>query len=267
MNRIVQKVKIFANNDIKSNNIKKEVINILEANKYKVVDRDFDLGIAIGGDGAFLRMVRDTNFNSDVYFIGINTGTLGFAQEIRFDELENFVNALNLNLFKVEYVSALSVSIKYQKNEESFYALNDITVRDGELNTSKLCVMIDDHKLEDFVGDGLLISSSFGSTAYNLSFGGCVVCNELHTTQITPIAPLNSKAYRSLCNSIVIPQKKLISIVPHNSKDNLIVTVDGENRFYENVLSITISVKDKRIKCFRKEDYNFVDKVNEKFLT
>ena len=131
---------------------------------------------------------------------------------------------------------------------------------------TKLNIEIDDHKLEKFVGDGILISTSFGSTAYNLSFGGAVICNSLHTTQITPIAPLNSKSYRNLLNSIVIPQDSIICVNPEENKDNLIITVDGENKFYDNVKSITMYVKDKRIKMLRGQEYNFIDKVNEKFL-
>ena len=58
----------------------------------------------------------------------------------------------------------------------------------------------------------------------------------------------------------------MIKIVPNKEKDSLIVTVDGENNFYDNVSLIETSVEDKRIKCLRKKDYDFFEKVNEKFL-
>lgn len=263
---MIKNIKIYCNNDIKSNNTKKELIKKLEENKYKIVTENEDLGVAIGGDGSFLRMIKSTNFNDETYYIGINTGTLGFAQEVRDDEIDDFIKKLKNDQYKTEKISVLELEVETNGKTEKMYALNDVTIRDSELNTTKLNIEIDEHKLEKFVGDGILVSTSFGSTAYNLSFGGAVICNDLHTTQITPIAPLNSKAYRNLLNSIVIPQDSIITVEPEENKDNLIITVDGENKFYDNIKKITMYVKDKRIKMLRKQEYNFIDKVNEKFL-
>ena len=211
-------------------------------------------------------MLKKTNFNSEIYYIGINTGTLGFAQEVRAESIDDFIEKLNKNAYKTENVSVLEIEIETDSKKESIFALNDVTIRDSELNTTKLLIEVDKHKLEKFVGDGILVSTSFGSTAYNLSFGGSVICNSLHTTQITPIAPLNSKVYRNLLNSIVIPQDSIIEVMPEENKDNLIVTIDGENKFYDSVKKVTMFVKNKRIKMLREQDYNFIDKVNEKFL-
>ena len=266
MKRIVNKVKIFCNNNVKSNRVKKELINKLKTHNFEIVSVGYDLGIAIGGDGAFLRMVKETNFNSDVYYIGVDTGTLGFAQEVNAEYLDDFIIKLNENTYKVEKIGIEEVTVEYEKKQEKLYALNEITIRDMELNTCKLDIFIEDHLLEHFVGDGILVSTSFGSTAYNLSFGGAIIYNSLHALQISSIAPLNSKAYRSLSNSVVIPQDKEIKIKPNASKSSLIITVDGENIFYDNVKSIKTVVKNKCIKCFREKNYNFINKVNEKFL-
>lgn len=266
MDRIVNKVKIFCNNNVKSNDVKRKLIAKLIENDFEIVDDDYDLAIAIGGDGSFLRMVKSTNFNSDTYYIGIDTGTLGFAQEVNADDLDEFIDKLNNNSYKVEEIGIEEIIVEYEDGNAKFYALNDITIRDAELNTCKLDIFVEDRMLENFVGDGILISTSFGSTAYNLSFGGAIVYNSLHTLQITSIAPLNSKAYRSLINSVVIPQDKEILIKPKGEKTSLIVTVDGENIFYEGVKTIRTFVKNKYIKCFREQDYNFISKVNDKFL-
>lgn len=111
-----------------------------------------------------------------------------------------------------------------------------------------------------------MVSTSFGSTAYNLSFNGSIVHHSLHTLQITSIAPLNSKVYSSLRNSIVIPQEKQIIIKPSNMKKSFIITIDGENKLYNDITSIKIVVRKKRIQCFRNADYHFINKVHEKFL-
>ena len=98
-----------------------------------------------------------------------------------------------------------------------------------------------------------------------MSFGGSIVYNTFHTLQITPIAPLNNKSYRNLLNSVVLPENKIVTIIPDRSKD-ILVTVDGENNFYSDAEKIETYVDKKRIKCIRRRDYNFAKKINEKFL-
>lgn len=266
MKRLVNKVGIFCNNDNRSNEVKTLLIEKLIAGGFEVVDEDYELCIAIGGDGAFLRMVKKTNFKDNVYYIGINTGTLGFSQEVNVNDLDSFIDKLNHNSYKVEEIGVEEVTIVHDKGSSKFYALNEITVRDINLNTCKLDVYVEDRLLENFVGDGLLISTSFGSTAYNLSFGGAIVYNTLHALQITPIAPLNSKVYRNLMNSIIIPQDKEIVLKSYSGKANFIITVDGENACYDGVESVKLFVRNHYISCLREQSYNFISKVNEKFL-
>lgn len=260
------KVKIFYNNNDKSINTFNEVKDKLIKNGFNIVENDYNIAIAIGGDGSFLRMVKETNFKSDVLYLGINTGTLGFAQEIHVNELDELIENLKTGNYKVNEFGVQETNL-YSNNENSkFYSLNDIVIRDMDLNTLKLDIFIDDALLEHFAGDGILVSTSFGSTAYNLSFGGSIIYNIFHALELTPVAPLNNKTYRTLTNSLVLPQNKNIEIVPVSNK-NLIVTVDGENKYYQNVDKIDTILSDKTIMCCQNIDYNFVKKINDKFLS
>ncbi len=261
----IKKVKLFSNNSEKAQKIKELLINKLKANNINIVDNDHDLGIAIGGDGSFLRMIKENNFNSNIYYIGINAGTLGFAQEISIENIDDFINDLNNNNFIVEELGVQENDIYTNESNSKFYSLNEIVIREKDLNTVKLSIYIDGFLFENFVGDGILVSTSFGSTAYNLSFGGSIVYNTFHSIQLTPIAPLNNRSYRNLINSVVLPQNKKITIIPDNTR-NVIITIDGENNVYTNVSRIETVVKQKTIKCLRNKDYNFVKKINEKFL-
>ena len=259
-------VKIFYNNNDKSINTFNEVKDKLIKNGFNIVENDYNIAIAIGGDGSFLRMVKETNFKSDVLYLGINTGTLGFAQEIHVNELDELIENLKTGNYKVNEFGVQETNL-YSNNENSkFYSLNDIVIRDMDLNTLKLDIFIDDALLEHFAGDGILVSTSFGSTAYNLSFGGSIIYNTFHALELTPVAPLNNKTYRTLTNSLVLPQNKNIEIVPVSNK-NLIVTVDGEYKYYENFYKIDTILSDKTIMCYQNIDYNFVKKVNDKFLS
>ena len=261
----IKRIKIFANNNEKSLKLKKEVEEKLKGNGFIIDNNKFDLGIAIGGDGSFLRMIKDNNFDSDTYYIGINAGTLGFAQEVEISDIEQFMIDLKSDKFLIEEIGIQETNI-YSKNlVDKFYSLNEIVVRENGLNTLKLDVYIDNYLLEKFAGDGILVATSFGTTAYNLSFGGSIVYNTFHSLELTTIAPLNNKTYQSIANSIVLPQHKNITLVP-NKTNNLIVTVDGINNVYDEVDKIETVIKDKTIKCLRNKDYNFIKKVNEKFI-
>ena len=83
----IKKVKLFINDNLRSNKVAREVKEKLEKNKFAIVEEGYDLAIAIGGDGSFLRMVKNANFNSKCCYVGINAGTLGFAQEVNVNEI------------------------------------------------------------------------------------------------------------------------------------------------------------------------------------
>ncbi|HIT43231.1 TPA: NAD(+)/NADH kinase [Candidatus Avacholeplasma faecigallinarum] len=264
---MIKNIKIFVNNNSKSNEIFNELKEKLILAGFTISEDAFDLGIAIGGDGAFLRMIKSSNFDGNCLYVGINTGTLGFAQEISADSIDEFICKLKKQEYKLESIGVQENKVVTRDNNlECFYSLNEIVIREKDLNTVVLNTYVDNVHLEEFVGDGLLIATSFGSTAYNLSFGGSIVFNDFHTLQITPIAPLNNKAYKSLLNSIIIPTKKRLKFVPREDKSNLLITVDGVNKVFDNVVCVETYVDDKRIRCLRSADYDFVKKVNDKFL-
>ena len=259
----IKSFKIYSNNNDKALN----ATNIIKEKLIKnglVESDEYDLAIAVGGDGSFLRMVKYTNFNSDCLYVGINAGTLGFAQEVSLNNIDEFIRDIKNGNYKVDTIGVQKTKVVTKEGDSNFFSLNEIVIRDKELNTAVLDVLVDDVYLEEYHGDGLLIATSFGSTAYNLSFGGSIIYNTFHTLQITPIAPLNNKSYRSLLNSVVLPEDKLVKIIPKNK--NILVTIDGENKIYDNVLYIETTIKEKRIKCLRSKDYDFSLKINEKFL-
>ena len=261
--RNINKVKLFSNHTSNSKSIEEELKMILKKYNFEISE-DFDLGIAIGGDGSFLQMVKQTNFNSKPFYIGVNTGTLGFLQEIKPDKLEEFVKSLNENNYKYDEIGILETSITQNNQNKKFYSLNELVIRDLNLNVFKSEIFIDKVKLENFAGDGLLIATSVGSSAYNISLNGALVYNTLHTIQINPISPLNTSAYRNLLNPVILPEKSLVEILPQ--KERVTIMCDGEVEKIENVSKIECSVKDKKLKFLRMKEYEFINIVNEKFL-
>ncbi len=261
---MIKKVKLFVNDNETSMVIAGILKNKLIENKFVLTDDDFDLGISVGGDGSFLRMIKSSNFNSDPLYVGINSGTLGFLQEVKVEKLDEFIEELKSNKYLVEDIGIQETRVNMIDNTSIYYSLNDIVVRDKYLKTFKCNIKIDNNEIEDFVGDGVLVSTSTGSTAHNLSYGGSIVYNTFTSLQITPIAPINSSAFRTIPNSIIIPDKKVITIIPKN--EEIILTVDGENNFYKNIDSIETIIDNKKIKFLRFSYYNFPQKINEKLI-
>ena len=196
MGRRINKVKLFVNDNEKSNIVARDLE--LELNKYgfKIVTKgSYDLAISIGGDGSFLRMVKETKFNESVYYIGVNSGTLGFLQEIDIKDTVDFVKRLNSDEYKIEEISVQETKVITEDKIYHYDSLNEIVIRNSNLKKINLDIKIDNDLLEQFIGDGILIATSIGSTAYNLSLGGSIVYNTFSSLQITPIAPINSKVY------------------------------------------------------------------------
>ena len=264
---MIKNIKLFVNNNEESILTARLIKDKLLGNNFAVVDENYDLGIAVGGDGSFLRMVKQNNFNSDIYYIGINSGTLGFMQEVKIDEIDKFIFELKNEIYKVDEVCIQETIVNCDNNSSRFYSLNEIVIRDKNLKVVKLDINIDNDLLESFMGDGILVATSSGSTAHNLSYGGSIVYPTFTSLQITPMGPINSKSYKSLINSVIIPDKKEIVLIPKIGYRNLIVTVDGENNVYNNVDSISTKIDDKKIKCLRLSHYNFPEKINEKLLS
>ena len=266
MKKGIKKVKFFPNNNEKSNVLSNLLKEKMLKCGFEIVEEEYELAIAVGGDGAFLRMVKANNFDSEIYYIGINAGTLGFLQEVKDNETDLFIEELKRGDYKIESYGIQETEVIHDKNDKSlFYSLNEIVVREKHLKTLKLEVRVDNDLLENFVGDGILIATSVGSTAQNFSLGGSIIDNSFSTLQITPIAPINTSSYRSLVSSVILPSYREIKLTPEENND-LIVTVDGENNFYNNVSMIKTKIRDKEIKFLRLSRYNFPEKINEKLL-
>ena len=268
MGRKINKIKLFVNDNEQSNIVAKDLELELIKYGFKIVTKGpFDLAISIGGDGSFLRMVKETKFNQNIYYIGVNSGTLGFLQEIDIKDTSDFVKRLNCGEYKVEEIGIQETKIITEDKIYYYDSLNEIVVRNKEFNALKVPVYVDDELLEDFSGDGLLISTSTGSTAYNMSFGGSIIYNTLSILTITPIAPLNNKVYKTLVNSVIVPGNRVITLVPKDEYKDMFIQIDGVNKLVNNVIKIETKIDGKSIKCLRMNDFHFIKVINNKILS
>ena len=252
------------NNNEHSEEIAGKLTQPLLAKGFKHDQEDPDLWIAIGGDGSFLRMVREANFSEKTHYVGVHTGTLGFLQEVSPDNLEEFVDKLVNKKYRIVTKDLACSVIEKDDEKIQLNSFNEIVLHNRSLKALGITVYVDNELLETFAGDGLLVATSVGSSAYNMSFQGALVDQQLATMQLTPIAPLTNKHYHNLSSSLILPDTATITLIP--SFPELIITTDGENHEYSDVRKITITMKKEALSILTFDQQSFISKIREKLL-
>ena len=247
---------------------KKELEKILEDNGFNILPEfsdATDLVITIGGDGTFLRTFKAINFAS-VPVLGINTGHLGFYTEFIPSELNKVVDACKSESFTIQTHKTIQTIVETNKDELTLDpALNDALIKNSSSSLLHLDLYIGDSFIESFSGDGLLVSTPSGSTAYNYALGGSIIDPRLNLLQITPMAPINNSVYRNFTSSLLAPTSEKIVIIPKDTNE-AIISIDGRNNNIEGIKKITISISEKEVKIVRLSGFDFWNKVNSKFL-
>lgn len=265
----MKKIFIYANDTEMSKTIERELRMKLFKSGLLVYDEfsdETELIVCIGGDGTMLSLMQDLDFPSTPV-VGINTGHLGFFQEVRPDKIDDFIFSYTTNDYYLQPFSAVKSVVVTSEGEFSHTALNDIAVKGAPTCPVHLNLSINDSFIERFSGDGLCIATTAGSTAYNYSLGGSLVDPRLNILQIAPIAPINSTAYRSFTSSILLPADDSLTIMPCTPRDNtLSIIYDGRMQVYENVQKINLELSEKVVNMVRFNDIHFWDKAKSKFL-
>lgn len=229
--------------------------------------KDPDIVISIGGDGMLLSAFHMYEKQLDkVRFVGVHTGHLGFYTDYRDFEVDTLIN--NLKNDKGEQISypILKVTITLEDGRIiRARALNESTIKRIE-KTMVADVVINQVVFERFRGDGILVSTPTGSTAYNKSLGGAVLHPTIEALQLTEISSLNNRVYRTLGSSVIIPKKDAIEIVPKRV-GVYTISIDNKTVHYKNVTKIEYSIDEKSINFVSTPSHtSFWERVNDAFI-
>ncbi|HHL0475408.1 TPA: NAD kinase [Streptococcus agalactiae] len=229
--------------------------------------KDPDIVISIGGDGMLLSAFHMYEKQLDkVRFVGVHTGHLGFYTDYRDFEVDTLIN--NLKNYKGEQISypILKVTITLEDGRViRARALNESTIKRIE-KTMVADVVINQVVFERFRGDGILVSTPTGSTAYNKSLGGAVLHPTIEALQLTEISSLNNRVYRTLGSSVIIPKKDAIEIVPKRV-GVYTISIDNKTVHYKNVTKIEYSIDEKSINFVSTPSHtSFWERVNDAFI-
>ena len=184
-----------------------------------------DIIIVLGGDGTLLNVARQASCNG-VPLFGINLGHLGFLTETEVEDMYTSLEELIRGEYTIEKRMMLEAYIRNNNiKTKDFIALNDIVVAKG--NFSRLLtysIFINDNFVDEYSGDGIIVCSPTGSTAYSLSAGGPIVAQDVEVLLITPVC-----SHTLHSRSILVSNKDLVKIVMDEScKTDVILTVDGQ---------------------------------------
>ena len=262
MDRIINKVKLYVKDNNKAHDVEKNIKNALSKHNFEL-NENADIVISIGGDGTFIKMVHHSNFNNKFY-ASINAGSLGFLSSIDSDKIDSFVNDLNNNNFKIKEINLLKIKIYSNGVVKELKCLNELTVRNSDFSTFKADVLVNNKLLESYNGDGLVINTPAGSTAYSLALNGAVLDNDIKAFALTPIVPINNKVYKSLINSIILSENKEVTIIPSNNK-NFCYVCDGKMEKLDKCDKISCKLEGS-IKCIVLNDYDYFNTISSKII-
>lgn len=227
---------------------------------------DAELIISIGGDGCFLQTIRDYNLPS-IPLVGINTGHLGFFPDISPKDIDNFIQSYLEGDYITQEIPLLQVKVTTNDGCCNIFGINEAVVKGDRSRTIHLKLDINRKRVQNFSGDGLIISTSAGSTAYNYAIGGSIVDTSLNVIQVAPISPINTNAYRCFTSSIICSHDSIVNVSPECEFENsTLVVVDGLEYNFKEINNISLSISDRNIKLLRTSNYEFWSRVCEKFL-
>lgn len=214
-----------------------------------------DFLVTLGGDGTLISVAR-RGFKHKKAVIGINLGTLGFLTDIMPEEIENFLE----NFLNGDYRIDQRMMIKATIKDKEVVAFNDVVIsREAVSGMVKLDAKIDTKLFNKYNGDGLIVSTPTGSTAYNLSCNGPVVFPLTEAFIVTPIS-----AHSLTQRPLVLPVDFKITL---ENKDRVRakVVIDGHDVYdLEPKETITIEIASSKAQLIHRCERNYFDVLNKK---
>lgn len=233
--------------------------------RFHKLDRELqnaELVICFGGDGTILHMAKAAT-RKNVPILGVNIGTMGFMAELESTELDQLAR-----LASDDYTldKRMMLDVVVQRDRDIIFhdiGLNDVVITKGAIaRIAHLAVKCDGVEAMECGGDGIIVATPTGSTAYSLSAGGPIVEPEASNILITPIC-----AHDVMSRCIVASDKRVITVeLVQNARRNAYLSVDGGKALRLNMGDVaTIRRSNLETKLVRLKDRSFYDVVNMKF--
>ena len=242
------------------------IVSTLESFGAEVVSsdsEDYDIAIAVGGDGTTLSVAKNASFKNKPT-LGINAGRLGFTSGLEKNELSLMKNVVKGDYITEERMMIKATVVRNGKVVDEFHCLNDAVISRGDIaRLIDIHLFCDGRAVTDMRADGIILSTPTGSTAYSMAAGGPVVSPDNSCFIVTPICP------HSLMNRSIIfsSDKELMLTVGNDKNGNSYLSVDGEKSIpIDSDTQIYISKSDYSAKLIKLKPENFYEILNNKII-
>lgn len=233
--------------------------------RFSRLDRELptaDAVVCFGGDGTILHMAKAAT-RQNVPILGVNIGTMGFMAELESSELSELAR-LATDDYKIDKRMMLDVTV-HRDRDIIFHdlCLNDAAITKGAIaRIVHLDVKCDGSQCMELGGDGVIVATPTGSTAYSLSAGGPIVEPDANSILVTPIC-----AHDVAARSLVVSEKRVITVeMSPNARRNAFLSVDGGKALRMNIGDIATIRKSPLVtKLIRLKNRSFYDVINVKF--
>ncbi|MCO4846153.1 MAG: NAD(+)/NADH kinase [Sulfurovum sp.] len=230
-----------------------------EGVKFEAMCEKSDFLVSLGGDGTLLSLVRRSHgYNKPV--LGINAGNLGFLADVTIDEVELFLDQLIRNEYRIDERMMIEGYIKRKNGKkEPFFAFNDVVItRPVVSKMATIYASIDGERFNTYKGDGLIIATPTGSTAYNLASGGPVMYPLTQALIMTPIM-----AHSLTQRPLVVPADFTIEL--SSPEERIIAVIDGQDDYEMVPEDVLVIMGAKRgAKLLHRKERNYFSVLREK---
>lgn len=219
-----------------------------------------DFLVSLGGDGTLLSLVR-RSYGYHKPVVGINAGNLGFLADITIEDVDNFLGQLFAGEYRIDTRMMIEGCIKTKEGKvQTFFAFNDVVItRPVVSKMAKINASIDGEWFNTYKGDGLIISTPTGSTAYSLSAGGPMMYPLTQAFILTPVLAHSLSNQRPL----VVPADFTIEL--SSPEEKVIAVIDGQDNYemHEGDM-LTIRGAAEGAKLLHRKERNYFSVLREK---
>ena len=236
-------------------------IDVKAAGVFEYYNFDVDYVISMGGDGTFLKAASRVGAKGTP-IIGVNMGRLGFLADVLPGEVEAALDSLYAGECQIEEHVVIQVEAEGGVLAGNPFALNDIAVlKRDDASMISIRTQVDGEFLVNYQADGLIVTTSTGSTAYNLSNGGPIIIPQSSSLCLTPVAPhsLNIRP-------VVINDTAEITLDVESRSHNYLVAIDGRSERMTEGTRLVIRKAAHTIKIVKQRNQRYFSTLREKLM-
>ncbi len=214
-----------------------------------------DLFLVIGGDGTMIASIREL-YEFEIPFLGINLGRVGFLTDIYLNSIESLSNIIKGKYLKERrpiYKASFS-----ERNQDIF--VNEVVIHSGSVaKMANLELSSNSERIYSLKADGMIISSSTGSTAYSYSGGGPIISPKVDAICLLPMFSHSSSSH-----SLILPNSQNINVKIKNKDIDVDIVVDGKKNLKYSKKGLEVSNTKKYFQLYHPKDYNYFDACRSK---